>query len=528
MSAGYPSIGHLLGSWQLDPGLLASAAVALATYAWGAARAAGRGRWPAHRTACFALGVAAVLLALCSGLDSWAERLLSIHMVQHLVLTLVAAPLLVAGAPLALALRALPQGGGRGLAQALRARPARALTHPLTTWSLLPALMLATHLTGLYELTLRHPALHAAEHLTYLVAAVLFWLPVLGAEPLRHRPGAVGQLLYLLLGMPAMAAAGVVLTIDPSVRYRSYLAPARALRIDALSDQHAAGAIMWVPGSVLAAALTVLAAWLALEREERRALAREARQPLALALLAAAAAGCAALPALAPTARAAGPTASAAPLADLALGRQLYQGSCSSCHGLAGRGVRDRGPSLIGAGAQAADFYLSTGRMPLANPADPPVRTPPLYTRPQIRALTAYVASIAGGPAIPRVDLANASLADGRRAFTDHCAGCHQVVARGGIVTGAIAPPLQQATPTEVAAAVRIGPYLMPRFTRRQIDDGTLNDIVRYVEWTKAPADRGGWSIGNLGPIPEGMVAWLIGLLALLIVIRLIGERSPQ
>ena len=290
MSAGYPSIGHLLGSWQPDLGLLASAAVALGAYAWGVARVgSGHGRWPAYRSACYALGVGAVLVALCSGLDGWAERLLSIHMVQHLVLTLVAAPLLVAGAPLALALRALPQAGGRRLAQALRSRPARALIHPVTTWSLLPALMLLTHLTGLYELTLRHPAAHAAEHLAYLGAAVLFWLPVLGAEPLPRRPGPVGQLLYLLLGMPAMAAAGVVLTIDTSVRYPSYLAPARALRIDALADQHTAGAIMWVPGSVLAAALTVLAAWIALEREERRALAREARQPLALVLLAVAA-----------------------------------------------------------------------------------------------------------------------------------------------------------------------------------------------------------------------------------------------
>ena len=209
-------------------------------------------------------------------------------------------------------------------------------------------------------------------------------------------------------------------------------------------------------------------------------------------------------------------------------GRALFQGSCSSCHGLAGRGVRSRGPSLERAGAQAADFYLRTGRMPLANPDDPPVRSHPAFTDAQISALTAYVASLGTGPPIPRVDPTSGDLAAGRRAFTDHCAGCHQVVARGGIVTGAIAPPLQQATPREVAEAVRIGPYLMPRFTRRQIDDGTLNDIVRYVQWTKHPDDRGGWSIGNIGPIPEGMVAWFVGLLALLLVIRLIGERSPR
>jgi ubiquinol-cytochrome c reductase cytochrome c subunit len=208
--------------------------------------------------------------------------------------------------------------------------------------------------------------------------------------------------------------------------------------------------------------------------------------------------------------------------------RVLFEGSCASCHGLAGRGVPGRGPSLEHAGAQAADFYLRSGRMPLADPDDPPVRTPPAFTPAEIRALTTYVASLGDGPPVPRVEPAAGTLAEGRHAFTEHCAGCHQVVARGGIVSGGIAPPLQQARPREVAEAVRIGPYLMPRFTRRQLDDGTLASIVRYVEWTKHPADRGGWSIGNIGPIPEGMVAWLVGLLALLLVIRLIGERSPR
>jgi ubiquinol-cytochrome c reductase cytochrome c subunit len=511
--SGRPGIGELLGGWALDPGLALTAATALAAYAAGAARAR---RWHVARSVCFALGVAAALLALCSGIDAWSERLLSVHMVQHLLLTLVAAPLLVAGAPVALALGALPPAGARRLARGLRSRPARVLTHPLVAWSLLPAVMLAGHLTGAYELALRHPLAHAAEHVAFLGAALLFWLPVLGAEPLPHRPGPVGRLLYLLLAMPAMAAPGVILSLDEHVRYASYLAPARALGIDALADQHAAAGIMWVAGSVLAGVLTVLAAWLALAQEESRALAREARQPLAILLVLGAAL---ALPVAAPTG------ARAAQRPD---GKALFQNTCASCHGLAGRGVGGRGPSLERAGAQAADFYLRTGRMPLANPAAAPVRTPPMFTPPQIRALTAYVASLGDGPPIPPVDPADTDLAAGRHAFTEHCAGCHQVVGRGGIVTGAIAPPLQQATPTQVAEAVRIGPYLMPRFTRRQIDDRELAAIARYVQWTKHPADRGGWSIGNIGPIPEGMVAWFVGLLALLVVIRLIGERSSR
>jgi cytochrome c oxidase assembly factor CtaG/cytochrome c2 len=511
-----PSIGQLAGAWQLDPGLLLSGAAALAAYAWGARRARA---WPAHRSACFALGVGAVLAALCSGLDAYADRLLSVHMVQHLVLTLVAAPLLVAGSPVALALRALPRAGRRTLARALRSRPARVVTHPLTTWSLLPAAMLASHLTGIYELALRHPLAHAAEHLAFLGAALLFWLPLLGVEPLPHRPSWVARMLYMLLAMPAMALSGIVLSIDQHVRYPSYLAPARALHVDALADQHMGGAIMWIVGSILAGLLTMLAAWLALVREEQRMQAREARHPsLPLLVLTVAVA-----------AFAAGVTPAQA--ATQPNGRALFLGSCASCHGFDGSGVRGQGPSLLAAAAQAADFYLRTGRMPLANPSDAPVRAHPQFTDAQIRALTAYVASLGGGraPPVPRVDPAAGDLATGRHAFTDHCAGCHQVLARGGIVTGAIAPPLQQATPTQIAEAVRIGPYLMPRFTTRQIDRRTLDSIARYVEWAAhRPANEGGWGIGNIGPIPEGLVAWLIAIVALLIVIRLIGERSPE
>src|SRR5205807_4721809 len=149
------------------------------------------------------------------------------------------------------------------------------------------------------------------------------------------------------------------------------------------------------------------------------------------------------------------------------------------------------------------------------------------YPRSDIRALVAYVGSL-GGPGITQVSPGRGSLADGHLAFTDSCAGCHQVSARGGIVTGAIAPSLQQATPTQIAEAVRTGPYVMPSFSERQIDQHTLDSIVRYVLSTHHPQDRGGWGIGHIGPIPEGMIAWLIALVALLIVARLLGERQES
>jgi ubiquinol-cytochrome c reductase cytochrome c subunit len=217
--------------------------------------------------------------------------------------------------------------------------------------------------------------------------------------------------------------------------------------------------------------------------------------------------------------------APADPQALMARGRVLYAEGCASCHGEDLRGRPGLGPSLRGAGAAAADFYLSTGRMPLADPTDEPERTQPAYPRADIDALVAFVGSF-GGPAIPRVDPARGSLSEGMRKFTEHCAGCHQIVGRGGIVTGAAVPALGDATPTQLAEAVRVGPYLMPPFSARQLDRATLDSIARYVQSVRHPDDRGGWGIGNLGPIPEGMVAWLLASVVLLGVARVIGERA--
>jgi ubiquinol-cytochrome c reductase cytochrome c subunit len=206
-------------------------------------------------------------------------------------------------------------------------------------------------------------------------------------------------------------------------------------------------------------------------------------------------------------------------------GRTLFVQGCSSCHGLSLRGVAGRGPSLVGVGAAAADFELATGRMPLAAPGDEPMRSTPRYPPEDIDALVAYVGSL-GGPAIPKVDPAHGDLAAGFRAFTLDCAGCHQSLARGGTVTGGVAPSLLAATPTQIAEAVRIGPYLMPPFSTHAIDAATLNSIIRYVQLVKHPSNRGGFGLGNIGPIPEGLIAWLVAGAGLLLVARLIGERA--
>jgi ubiquinol-cytochrome c reductase cytochrome c subunit len=259
----------------------------------------------------------------------------------------------------------------------------------------------------------------------------------------------------------------------------------------------------------------------------------------AVLLLAAVACGGAALISFAASGQGSGQAASAtgalaprspaapatAPGALLAQGRGLFESSCASCHGTTASGIRGRGPSLIGVGALAADFYLQTGRMPLPAPRDEPLRTKPAFRQSQIRALVAFVGSL-GGPAIPAVSPSRGSLARGQRLFALDCAGCHTTQAQGGIVTGAIAPSLNQATPSQVAEAIRIGPYAMPRFSSGELSDADVDSIARYLQTTKHPDNRGGWGIGRIGPIPEGMVAWLLAIAALLLVVRLIGERT--
>ncbi len=208
-------------------------------------------------------------------------------------------------------------------------------------------------------------------------------------------------------------------------------------------------------------------------------------------------------------------------------GRALYGGNCSTCHGSRGEGIVKpaRGPSLQDAGARAADFYLRTGYMPLSSPGRQPSRSRVLFSDLEIRALVAYVASLGHGPPVPRPQPSRGDVSEGQRLFTEHCAGCHQVVAEGGYVTDARVPPLDRATDVQIAEAVRTGPYVMPTFTRKDIGDRQLDSIIAYVDYAKNPDDRGGWSLGHIGPIPEGMVTWLIAAVLLVATCMVIGRR---
>ena len=213
--------------------------------------------------------------------------------------------------------------------------------------------------------------------------------------------------------------------------------------------------------------------------------------------------------------------------AEVEAGRQLYLVACTTCHGAEGEGVEDRGPTLIGVGAASADFYLSTGRMPLDRPRAQAERKKVAYTPVQIRQLVAFVASLGPGPPIPRVDPAHGDLAQGNRLYANNCAPCHSSAGAGGALGHAVyAPPLNRSTPLQVAEAVRVGPGAMPVFGTDALDDEQLASVVRYVEYLRHPDDRGGLGLGHLGPIPEGFVAWVVGLGGMLVAVRWIGTKD--
>jgi ubiquinol-cytochrome c reductase cytochrome c subunit len=209
----------------------------------------------------------------------------------------------------------------------------------------------------------------------------------------------------------------------------------------------------------------------------------------------------------------------------VAAGEELYLTSCVSCHGVDGKGT-DNGPSLEASGAAAADFMLRTGRMPLAAPAVQAPQKPVAYDDLQIRQLVAYVASLGTGPAIPSVDPSAGDLAEGSDLYLSNCAACHNSSGIGGALSyGNHAPSLLSVEPTQIAEAMRIGPGQMPVFGPDTISDEQVDSIVRYVQYLQEPEHPGGLRLGGAGPVPEGFVAWLVGLGVLLLFARWITRE---
>lgn len=206
-------------------------------------------------------------------------------------------------------------------------------------------------------------------------------------------------------------------------------------------------------------------------------------------------------------------------------GEALFVQSCASCHGVGGRGTA-AGVSLVGVGAASADLMLRTGRMPASDPNAPQLAGKPAFDDDQIRALVAYVASLGEGPPIPDVQVSRGDVAAGRELFIGSCAACHGAGASGDSIGGqAVAPPLLDVDPTLVGEAVRTGPGVMPVFGPEQIDDAGLDALAAYLAFLRSDeASPGGLSLGGVGPVTEGYVAWIVGI-GLLVLAAIWIER---
>jgi len=210
----------------------------------------------------------------------------------------------------------------------------------------------------------------------------------------------------------------------------------------------------------------------------------------------------------------------------VAEGRELYDISCSSCHGATGEGT-DLGPDLVGVGAASADFMLRTGRMPDTNPSRQATAKRPAFDDRQIEALVAYVASLGPGPPIPNVDDPRGSLQEGASLFLLNCAACHSAAGDGGALSyGRNAPELHSVGRTQVAEAMRIGPGPMPVFGPDTFSNEEVNSIVEYVTYLRDPEEPGGISLGVIGPVTEGLVGIFVGLGVLVLVVRWIEARA--
>jgi ubiquinol-cytochrome c reductase cytochrome c subunit len=213
----------------------------------------------------------------------------------------------------------------------------------------------------------------------------------------------------------------------------------------------------------------------------------------------------------------------AANAAQIAEGRSLFQATCSSCHGEFAQGTTDA-PGLIGVGAAAVDFQVGTGRMPAAELGAENDRKPPAFDPAKIAALAAYIQSLGGGPPVPSAAQVNPAAGNyglGQQLFSANCAACHNFVGAGGALTsGKFAPPLTASTPRQIYEAMLTGPEAMPVFNDLTVTPQQKRNLIAYVTQVRSQANPGGFSLGRVGPVTEGLVAFL-GLLLFLVLTAL-------
>ncbi|MGR6963565.1 cytochrome bc1 complex diheme cytochrome c subunit [Geodermatophilus sp. URMC 61] len=210
-----------------------------------------------------------------------------------------------------------------------------------------------------------------------------------------------------------------------------------------------------------------------------------------------------------------------------AAGRELYERSCITCHGENLEGVPNRGPSLIGVGEAAVYFQVHTGRMPLVRQEAQAPDKPAVFSDEEIDQLMAYVQANGGGPTLPSGDLRDGDLAQGGELFRLNCASCHNFVGQGGALSsGKRAPSLEDANDLEIYTAMLTGPENMPVFGDNQLTPEEKRSIINYVQTINSQADPGGFGVGRIGPVAEGVVIWVVGVAALLFGIFWMGSKA--
>ncbi|MGY0056591.1 cytochrome c oxidase assembly protein [Streptomyces sp. LZ34] len=262
-----------------DTFFLIGCIVALALYGWGVARLMRRGdRWPVSRTVSFALGVLTIALVMCTKLNDYGMVMFSVHMVQHMVVSMVSPILLLLGAPVTLTLRALPTAarGRKGprelLVALLHSRYVRIVSHPAFTIPLFIASLYGLYFTPLFDFLMESKVGHIAMMSHFLLVGLFFFWPIMGVDPGPHRPGYVMRMLELFAGMPFHAFFGIALMMASEPMVGAYEHPPASLGIDALSDQTAAGGIAWafseIPSVIVLVAL--VAQWYKSDQRQAR------------------------------------------------------------------------------------------------------------------------------------------------------------------------------------------------------------------------------------------------------------------
>jgi putative membrane protein len=275
------SIVDVLLAWSLEAHVVLPLLGAALLYRWalGTVNRAHPGNpVPRYRLLAWYGGLAVIFVALASPIGTYDTTLFSVHMVQHLLLTLIAAPLLALGAPITLLLRVSSADTRRRLIlPVLHSRVTRVISFPVVTWLAFAGVMWASHFSPLFDASLDNEAIHVFEHALYLGAALLFWWPVVGADPSPWRLPHPARIGYLFLGMPQSSFLGLAIFSAPGVLYPHYATLVRSWGPTPLADQQLAGGIMWAGGDLVFLIALILAVWVWLRAEEAEGRRSDAR-----------------------------------------------------------------------------------------------------------------------------------------------------------------------------------------------------------------------------------------------------------